>query len=292
MAKEIYKIPDTLDKSVGDMEIALQSANGVGVRPIPIKIILCYVVSIVVWFYIVAKSFISDGGVGLILLFTAFWFGLTALLLRRDKTGIPQYSLLVSMLNYLPKNMRNVSTRSTSNATDFYRIFGVDAIDADKGLITFTDGSYGYMYQVVGSGSVLLFEEDRNAILERVDKFYRKIDTECELIFITCKEAQKVYRQVAKLKQRYDKLDFDDDELRAVADMEYVYLKDIVGSAFRSIHQYLILKAENTEALVRARNTLQGEIENSSYVFKQCTALFGNDLYDVFRRIYRGKESI
>ena len=292
MAKETYKIPETLDKSMGDMEISLQSSDGVGVKPMPIKVILMYAVSVILWFFAIAKTFIADGGIGLIIVFTGLWFGMTALLLHRDKTNIPQMSLVVSMINYLPKNLRYVVTRNNAPAKDFYQIAGIEDIDGDKGLITFTDGTYGYMYRVVGTGSILLFDEDRKAILDRVDSFYRKMKTEYELIFITSKEAQKIYRQVARLKERYDNLDFDDPELRAVADMEYNYLKNVVGGSFRSIHQYLIIKADNTEALTVGKNMLQSEVENSTYMFKQCTALFGNDIYDVFRTIYKGKESV
>lgn len=292
MAKDSYKIPDTLDKSMGDMEISLQSSDGIGARPMPIKIILMYALSIILWFFAVAKTFIADGGIGLIIVFSALWFALTALMLHRDKTGLPQASLVVSMLNYLPKNLRYVVTRNSAPAKDFYTIAGIEDIDGEKGLITFTDGTYGYMYRVVGTGSILLFDEDRKAILDRVDGFYKKMKPEYELIFITSKEAQKIYRQVARLKERYDNLDFDDPELRAVADMEYNYLKNVVGGSFRSIHQYLIIKAENTEALTVGKNMLQSEVENSSYMFKQCTALFGNDIYDVFRTIYKGKESV
>lgn len=292
MAKDRYKISDTLDKSMGDMEISLQSSDGIGARPMPIKIILMYALSIILWFFAVAKTFIADGGIGLIIVFSALWFALTALLLHRDKTGLPQASLVVSMLNYLPKNLRYVVTRNNAPAKDFYTIAGIEDIDGEKGLITFTDGTYGYMYRVVGTGSILLFDEDRKAILDRVDSFYKKMKPEYELIFITSKEAQKIYRQVARLKERYDNLDFNDPELRAVADMEYNYLKNVVGGSFRSIHQYLIIKAENTEALTVGKNMLQSEVENSSYMFKQCTALFGNDIYDVFRTIYKGKESV
>lgn len=292
MAKDSYKIPDTLDKSMGDMEISLQSSDGIGARPMPIKIILMYALSIILWFFAVAKTFIADGGIGLIIVFSALWFALTALLLHRDKTGLPQASLVVSMMNYLPKNLRYVVTRNNAPAKDFYTIAGIEDIDGEKGLITFTDGTYGYMYRVVGTGSILLFDEDRKAILDRVDSFYKKMKPEYELIFITSKEAQKIYRQVARLKERYDNLDFDDPELRAVADTEYNYLKNVVGGSFRSIHQYLIIKAENTEALTVGKNMLQSEVENSSYMFKQCTALFGNDIYDVFRTIYKGKESV
>lgn len=292
MAKDVYKIPDTLDKSMGDMQISLQSADGVGVKPMPIKIILMWVCSAILWFLCVAKTFIGSGGIAAIVIFTALWFGMTALLLARDKTGVPQAALVVSMLNYLPKSMRYVITRNNAPAKDFYQIAGIEDIDGEKGLITFSDGTYGYMYRVVGTGSVLLFDEDRKAILDRVDSFYRKMKPEYEMIFITSKEAQKVYRQVAAMKRRYDSLAPDDDELRALADTEYRVLKNYVGGSFRSIHQYLILKADNAEALIVAKNMLQSEVENSTMMFKQCTALFGDDIYEVLRTIYKGKESV
>lgn len=292
MAKDVYKIPDTLDKSMGDMQISLQSADGVGVKPMPIKIILMWVCSVILWFLCVAKTFIGSGGIAAIVIFTALWFGMTALLLARDKTGVPQAALVVSMLNYLPKSMRYAITRNNAPAKDFYQIAGIEDIDGEKGLITFSDGTYGYMYRVVGTGSVLLFDEDRKAILDRVDSFYRKMKPEYEMIFITSKEAQKVYRQVAAMKRRYDSLAPDDDELRALADTEYRVLKNYVGGSFRSIHQYLILKADNAEALIVAKNMLQSEVENSTMMFKQCTALFGDDIYEVLRTIYKGKESV
>lgn len=292
MAKDVYKIPDTLDKSMGDMQISLQSADGVGVKPMPIKIILMWVCSAILWFLCVAKTFIGSGGIAAIVIFTALWFGMTALLLARDKTGVPQAALVVSMLNYLPKSMRYAITRNNAPAKDFYQIAGIEDIDGEKGLITFSDGTYGYMYRVVGTGSVLLFDEDRKAILDRVDSFYRKMKSEYEMIFITSKEAQKVYRQVAAMKRRYDSLAPDDDELRALADTEYRVLKNYVGGSFRSIHQYLILKADNAEALIVAKNMLQSEVENSTMMFKQCTALFGDDIYEVLRTIYKGKESV
>lgn len=292
MAKDVYKIPDTLDKSMGDMQISLQSADGVGVKPMPIKIILMWVCSAILWFLCVAKTFIGSGGIAAIVIFTALWFGMTALLLARDKTGVPQAALVVSMLNYLPKSMRYAITRNNAPAKDFYQIAGIEDIDGEKGLITFSDGTYGYMYRVVGTGSVLLFDEDRKAILDRVDSFYRKMKPEYEMIFITSKEAQKVYRQVAAMKRRYDNLAPDDDELRALADTEYRVLKNYVGGSFRSIHQYLILKADNAEALIVAKNMLQSEVENSTMMFKQCTALFGDDIYEVLRTIYKGKESV
>lgn len=290
MAKQSYKIPDTLDKSFLDTEIAIKNDDGIGIRPTSLKVILSFLVSVLLCFWIVSKSFISAGSVPEKILFAILWFALTVVLLREDRTGQMQFMMVPTFFNYLFKSNRVVLTRSTAYANAFYGIVGISDINLDTGLITYSDGTYGYMYRVVGSGSVLLFDEDRDAILNRVDSFYRKMKTDYEIIFLTAKESQKVYRQVANLKKRYDKL--DDDELKAVADMEYDYLKNYVGGSFRSTHQYMIIKADNKEALMTGKNMLQSEVENSTLMIKQCTALFGEDLYNVLRLVYKGKESV
>lgn len=292
MAKEVYRIPDSLDKSMGDMEIAIHSSDGIGLKPMPIKIILAYVMSALACFFLCAKTFIAAGGPVLIVLFIILWILLTITLLKTDSAGIPQASLVLSMVNYLPRPMRYVITRNNVPANTFMQITSILSIDGDKGLITFNDGTYGYMYRVVGNGSRLLFPEDKRAIIDRVDAFYRKMSTDCQIIYITSKESQKVYRQIARLQKRYDALGPEDDELRALCEAQFDILKNAIGQQYRSIHQYMILKAENVEALVSAKNILEGEVENSNLMFKQCTALFGTDITDVLAKIYKGKESV
>ena len=292
MAKQMYKIPTSIDKSHFDMEINLQTKDGLGGKPISLGLIASYMVSAMLLFLFLTKSFMSGASTSVRVLFGIVWVMLTFLLLSRDETNVPKYSLVLAMFNYLPKKYRHIITRKLSNPAPFYRIAGIDKIDLDRGLISFADGTYGYMYQVVGSASVLLFEQDRDAILERVDKFWRKVKTDTEWIFLTVKEPQKVYKQIGNLKEQYDNLDVQDEELKGLLDAQFYMMKDVIGKEFRTIHQYLIIKSENKESLLVAKNILQGEVENSAHMFKQCSALFGDELLMVLSSIYKGKESV
>lgn len=291
MAKQSYKIPDTLDKSFLDVEIAVQGKNGVGLKPMPLKVILSFIVSILICAFMVLKSFVSVGSLFAKILFVLVWTGLTFLLLRENKTKQMQFTMVPTVLQYTKRN-RTIITRSAAKANDFYYLCGIKEIDEESGMISYADGTYGFMYRVVGSGSVLLFDEDRDAIINRVDSFYRNMKTEYEIIFMTSRESQKVYKQVANLKRRYDALDEDDTELRALANTQYAYLKDYVGGVYRSIHQYMLIKADNREHLMTGKNMLQAEVENSTLMIKQCSALFGEELYNTLRLIYKGKESV
>ena len=292
MAKKSYKIPDSLDKSFASIQIALVSKDGVGLKPMPIGYILCYVFSILAWFFIITKTFIASSGLFGIISFTLLWAAITILLMQRDKTGLPKATYIIAMLSYYPKRLRYIITRTSAKANDFYNLVGIKPPITKGGLIKFTDGTYGFAYTIIGSASVLLFESDRQRILDRLDIFYRKIKSDCELIYITPKQPQKIHKQLNAMQSRYENLDNNEIGLKQLADMNYRFLKNEVGGKFRSIHQYLILKANNKEALMVAKNTLMSECENSQLVFKQCTALFENDIIELMETIYRGKESI
>lgn len=289
MAKNVYGIPADLNATYADMEIAIQSKDGVGAKPLPIKVILTYVGSIMLCFYICSQTIVKYGELWQIVLFVVLWIALTLVLAKYDGTKRMQIQLIPTLLNYIPKANRYIITRTSSSANAFYRIAGIKNIDETSGLVSWEDGTYGYWYRVVGSASVLLFDEDRNAILNRVDMFYRKMNTDAECVFLTAKESQKVYRQIANLKRRYDALNVDDAELKACAEEQFTILKHYVGGSFKSIHQYLVIKADNKEALIQTKNVVQSEVENSTLMIKQCIPMYKEDIDSVLHTIYSGK---
>jgi len=286
MAKEYYKIPADLDTNYGDMEIVISAKSDMQLRPMPVKMILGYVFSALALFFVLMKTFMGHAPLLVIIGFVITWVALTMLLFGIDKTKRMKMSLIPSFFQYIQKGSRKVITRTTSNATSFYQIAGINAV-RENGMIEWSDNSVGFMYRVTGSASVLLFEGDRNAILDRVDAFYRKIDPKVEIGFITTKEAQKVHRQIANLSRMYNKMECDDPELKECAEEQFRILSEYVGKSFRSIHQYMFLKADNEELLMAAKNVLQSEIENSAYMIKQCVALYRDDICEVFREIYQ-----
>lgn len=290
MAKSVYRIPGDLNASYGDMEIALQNDSGVGVRPLPIKVIFSYIIGIMLGFFIMAKTFVSHGNILQHAIFIALYGCLLLVMFRFDGTKRMQIELIPTLFDYLPKMNRYITTRSTSMATGFYNIAGIKSIDKRTGRVEHTDGTYSYWYRVTGSASILLFSGDKSAILAHVDSFYKAAPTDVEFIFVTTKSSQKVYRQLANLKRRYDALVYRDPDLIKLANDQFHDLKDFVGVEFKSIHQYLVLKADNKEALTRARSILQSEVERSSLMIKHCTAMYYDDIVDLLSLVYTGAE--
>lgn len=289
MAKQSYRIPTDLNASYGDMEIAIQTQDGMGVRPLPIKVIMTYVGSVVLCFYVCSHTIVSSGSTLQIILFVVLWILATLFLARFDKTKRMSMELIPVLLNYIPSAHRKVSTSESSNVGPFLGMVGIESINRKTGLVSYLDGTYGYWYRVVGSASILLFDDDRDMILNRVDTFYQKLSPECEVTFITTKSAQKIYKQVANLVRKYKALGVRDGDLTFLLNEQLGVLKDYVGGSFKSIHQYMIVKGDNKEALMQAKNVLQAEVENSSLMIKQCVPLYYDDIVEIVKLIYGGE---
>lgn len=291
MAKTAYKIPDSLNKSRWDTQIVISSRKGTALRPLPVKIVFGFIGGGLLVLWMVSSTFMKPSPIwlkGLLILFCGM---LLTLILLPDHTGNSRYILIPALIDYLQKQNREVIVRRNKPANNFMHVSRINQVYPDHGLIKFTDNTYGYAYQVVGNASVLLFDEDKDAILERVDKFYRKMKTDYQLIYITSKEPQHVRSQLDSMSERFQNLAYPDPELKAIARMEYRIIHDDVGMQFRSTHQYLVIKADNPEALTLGKNMLLAECQ-SPLMFKEADALIDDDLVKMLASVFRGKESI
>lgn len=286
MAKMGYKVPAALNRSFLDHEIAL-SQGGWTARPSPIKQLLFFGGGGLVVMWVATSTFVSQSGFAC----TALWviWGLVAVAYfgGMTKTKELRAQTIPALLAYAPKNARKVLTRRSSNPSDFYNIVGIDTIDED-GRIHYADGSEAHVYLVVGSASYLLFEEDRVAILDRVDAFWRKVDTHCEWVTITTKEPQRIYHQVASAERRNRALEIRDPDLIDLQNEQYSILTEHVGGKFSSIHQYLLLKGRSADALRRGHQVLQAEVEGSTLMIKEITMLDREETEAMLGVFYQG----
>lgn len=285
MAKISYGIPVSLDRSILDHEIAFP-IFGWQIPATPIKQLVTLLGGIFVIIWVATSTFVSESGPINIALF-AIW-GLVVLLYLGGLTRTRElrFMSIPGLLAYIPTRARKVFTRRSSPPAEFAAIVGIDEISED-GLITWSDGTYGQAYLVVGSASYLLFEEDRNSILDRVDAFWRKVPTTCEFIQITTKEPQRIHHQVASLERRNQQLTLRDPDLLELQNEQFDILDQHVGGKFASIHQHLVLKASSTDALRQGHMVLQAEVEGSSLMIKEASYLDRDQTQQMLRAIYR-----
>lgn len=287
MAKERYIVPVSLDRTILDHELTL-SSNAMRLKPLPMKVIFAYIGSITVLMWLLTGTPLKGASFGYLVLISVWWIAATAYFAAYSKTKEMRGEMIMALIDYLPKTARKVLTRSDSSPGQFHSIVGIKDVDEKTGFITYADGMVGQAYAVVGSASCLLFDQDRDAILNRNDRFYRKLEPGVEWVFITTKEPQRVYTQIATLEKRNRRLSpkARDPELVALMDEQYQSLKSYVGASFFSIHQYLILIARNEEDLRKAHNLLDSEAGDSSLMFKEVTMLTYDETIDLLATHY------
>ncbi|WP_145142314.1 hypothetical protein [Paenibacillus sp. Y412MC10] len=276
MAKTRFKIPTTLDATYFDMEFNLQSKNGVGInRPVSAKIILSVLISGFGWFYLVAQTFIGKGGLSLVVCFTITWAILSVLLIKSDKTNRMGVELIFSMLNYLPKSGRYVPVRMSDSVYRFQELLNIKDVDPEDGLIHYLDGQIGHAYHVVGSASALMFEQDKQRVLDKVDSFYRKLPVGVEVIYDTVNEAHMVDEQLEAVAATKANLKVKSKGLLALLDEQRDVLKYAINGqqGLTSLHQYLIVRAPSEAALSEFENLLIGDVENDGLMFRLAKTL-------------------
>lgn len=276
MAKKRFKIPTSLDVSYFDMEFNLKSKNGVGLnRPVSAKVIVFSLISIFLWFYLVFQSFIGRGGIPVIIGFTIAWFLLSVLLIRADKTKRVGLELVFSMINYLPKSGRYVPTRMSDLVYPLKSLLNLDTIDREDGRLHFLDKQIGHCYHIVGSASNLMFEQDKQLILDKVDAFYRKLPVEVEIIYDTVYEGHVVDDQLLAVKEDRKHLRSKSKGLQKLMQERHDILRYAINDnqGLTSLHQYLVVRAPNEAALREFENLLIGDVEGDGLMFRLAKTL-------------------
>ena len=287
MAKSRFKIPVLLDVSYFDMEFNVKNKNGIGLsKPVSAKVVFLTLVAAFMWFYAIFNTFIGKNGLIYAIVFSVAWIMISVLLIKIDKTGRIGLELVLSALSYVPKSMRRTATRLADNAYPLASLLNIKDIDEEDGLIHYNDKTIGYVYHVVGSASSLMFDQDRHAIIDKVDSFYRKLPVGVEVIYDTVYEAQRVDKQLESLHADHKQLKTQSPGLEKLY-YEKAAVLDVIanGAGLRSLHQYLVVKAPTQELLREFESLLYGDVEERGLMFRYAKPLDYDETTRYFKQV-------
>lgn len=289
MAKESYKIRASLDRSRIDRNISIPISEDMGVKSLYLGSLLFGIGGVLSLMAIMSYTFMKNASLPVKSFFSVFYLlmvGFCAYYTKFKELSIVQVK---DFLEYIPRRSRIVKTGFGGDIKNFASITGITNFDKKTGIVQFYDGGYGVVYSVVGSASRLLFEKDQNLILDAVNNFYTKLPFNVEMITFTTKEAQKVYAQAYYLEERYKKLKAfgGDDELLELLEEEYDILKNHVGKEYTSIHQYVMLRADNAPQLKTQLPLFERAMLSSQLVFKSVERLDSKDVQKLLGGVYK-----
>lgn len=292
MAKQGYKIPASLDQTHMDRMINLSKNPNSPIGLVSVKTILSYIATLGFVGALFKMGMFNGNGIFFNIVYVALIFLFVSQLINTTPTGELKYNNIVALFDYLPKIMRNLKTTRNSNVEAFYRLYGIAEIK-QNGDIVYKNGDVGALLSVSGSGSILVFDDDKNAILDAMDNFWRKIDVGMYVTQITIKEGQKIDLQLGNYQRRWNNIakeSMDDDTRNILGDLmdaEISVLTDDIVVNYRSIQQYWLLRAKSMEVLKSLKTTILHDIDNGGLVIKTARTQYYDDIVRMSESIFK-----
>lgn len=292
MAKTGYKIPASLDQTHLDRVISLSNNPNSPVGLVSVKTLLAYLGTLALVGVFWKIGVFRGNGLFFNIVYVAFIFLFVSRLINTTRTGDLAYTNIFAIFDYLPKPMRKLSTTRNSNVDAFYKLYGIASVDDEKGDVRYTNGDCGALLAVSGTGSILLFDEDKTSIIDANDGFWRKIDVGSYITQITIKEGQKVDLQLGNYQRRWNRVaasDMTDDMKNTLGDLmdaEVDVLANDIAVNYRSIHQYWLLRCSSKEALTSLKTLIKSEIDNSGLVLRSARTQYYDDVVRMSSSIF------
>lgn len=284
-----FSFPTSLNTSFLDVAVMLTSEkNAIQVKKqITVRVLLILIVGIFIYLFLAIQSPLGKGGVLGIIWWTIGYFWILILLALPTDSKLVGLNLIIPTIKYSQKENRKVDSRSISPSDKIGSVVGIESILKSNGKVIYSNGEVGFVAEVIGNASVLMFEEDQQVVLTDTRNFYRKLTPNISLIIDSVTESQRVHNQIETLLERKEKMKFNSPALNELIDSQISVLASYVGEEFKSLHQYMVVRAKNDDALYEFSQWLNLQVEKGSGFLTDYRVLDYDDAKDYFKSVYR-----
>lgn len=266
--RNMFKLPFSLDINQLDVSINLTSSGGTFQlkRQITLRVLFVAIAGILLYIVLLFQTpfGLGSGFYGLIV-WTIGYFWLLFKLCVPTLTKQIGMNQIRPMWKYLKKTNKQVFTKRASYKFPVEDLVGIAEYE-DNGKIYYANGDVGCVFEVVGNASILMFDADRDSVLISARNFWRKVNPNVSVVIDSVTAPQRVNENVVHMADRFENLKFESTGLRNLIVNQAGVLDNFVGQEFKSLHQYMIVRATNNEALHDFENWMQ--IQNGSQFLK------------------------
>jgi len=252
VAKKSYRIPHSLNVSRLQAPVILTGKKGQGPFKRPIKIstvIMLALLGLVVPMFMYMNTGISEGSwLGLAIMLIG-WELFVALLIIPQENGDEGYKMLWPTIGYwLDTHGRIVSTRGDADVAEVSDVLQIRKID-NQGIITFVNGWVGRAYEVDGHASNMLFEDEKNYVIDAFERWLSLLPPNVSVSIPTQHTSLDLGEQVQGAWERTSGQSLTD--LRALASRKERVIREQVADneRFRTVSQYVVITTTDRTAL-------------------------------------------
>lgn len=283
--KDSYKIPESIDVSLMDTPVSFRQGSVGLKRPVTLRVIAISLIALLIYMYAVFKMFTSDFGILSIVIASIGYLWLLSLAIKRQLNGLMGYHWFLPTIKYwLEKDKRYINTRGIAERDEVMKLkfeIPIESYDDTTGKITFTDGSVGAIFYVIGNGSRALFRGDRDEIIDSFAGFLRQLQIGTTLTIDSKQSNQNIDSQLFHLKELKDNT--KDPIVEEIIARQITLLEDHIATKFKTTTQHVMFRARNEEAL---NNDIQQMRQYGVTLFRHADILRGDALTDFLRDFY------
>lgn len=308
MAKEVYKIPYTVDNIRMRALVSLKVGN-VG----PKKQV--YIYQVVGWLAVVVatSSLIYMTPIKYALLWaiplSLAMFGLGYIAFQTQKNGLPGYRWIKPTFNYLvSKNDRGYQSVNDKNggvklvknkrgkvsvtfSPALQKLRGITDIDAISGdfMIGFQNGDVGAVFRVSGYTSLVILDQEMNQVIDAIEKWNSSLDPSTSWTLITDHSNQRVVNQqkaLLKLRSEWKERGQIPVPIAQLLTARYNELK-AVNLRYKSSQQYLVIRSGSMEILDKELQQITASTRQG--MLKSLELMNSDDALGVLKNVMQGE---
>lgn len=280
--RNAYAIRTSLAKSQLDSQIQLGSNTSLSIakKPITLATFIYLMGAIFLYAVLFSRSVIRYGGFFGWLLFTVGFVGCYWSLLTRTKTLNYKIGYIPVAFRYWSHNGRNVKTGLLDDGARLRNFLGLKSKDGvtEDGMLHFTDGEVGVLFDVVGNASSMIFEQDQHNVIKDARIIYKNLPSMVGLTLITQASTQDVHTQIQSKLDQLHNLEIDSPGLRQIVKKQGQVLRDTVGTNFSMIRQYLLVRGTPDNALMVAKTISNAAASATNNYLKSAKVLTNESL--------------
>lgn len=271
----LYGFRANLNDSLFDTTIPIMTSSGEQItkREFTIRTFLMIVFGIILLMIIETQTVIGHGGFGAVI-FGVLWMWLVWEVSQPLPTKKIAISYFLVLARYLPKRNRQMSFRSFAPAYGVSLLTGIQENGvSDRGVIRFLNNDIGRVFEITGSASRLMFDEDRTRVVNDARNFYRNINPTTTMIIDTLSSPQRVKTQVMAADWQLKHMTLNSQGLKQLLEHEKDALEEHVGHQFPMFHQYFVIRAVNEDEMNMFIQWLMQVMGSSSLYLKDIRPL-------------------
>lgn len=286
-ARDMYKLPFSIDVTVLDSPISFRKGEMGPKKPITIRSIGVAVLGGGIWAFFFNKTMSSDFGLFNFIGFSLGYWSLVGMAARLQDNGQMGYKWFWPTIKYwMNYKERSIKTGPKAEDNDLQTLnyeIPIDTVEADNGIIHFTDGSSGVVLSVVGFGSQALFIDERNMVINSFSKYLRDLKEGTTFLVDTKQSSENVDDQIKYLQGLRD--DGLSPQLEQIASERQRIFEKVIAKNFHTITQNIFLRAENETILAEEIKWL--DIQTRQRMLRDSVLLTNDKLFEALSNFYK-----